>query len=335
MDWDAEQQRAAQRDEEEDRVCTVSDALDGYFASFRGKSKREAQKWADSRIRPEIGDYDVNDPKFTRQMREWFHKLADSAPRRGSKGKEMALNAQDPDAVRRRRATANRVRTILVAALNQAHYDGRARHPEHWRKVRPFKDVGEARIRYLTEAECIRLVNATEPDFRPLVRAALLTGCRYGELTGMRVHDYNAEARTLTVHLSKAGKVRHVPLTDEGLTLFDELTAGRPGSVPIFVKDGGNPWRRSDQTRRMREASERAELVPAVHFHLLRHAYGALLTRAGVPLKVVAQAMGHADTRMTERHYAHLQPDFVADTIRAHLPSFGAKKRGKVQRIRR
>jgi hypothetical protein len=30
--------------------------------------------------------------------------------------------------------------------------------------------------------------------------------------------------------------------------------------------------------------------------------------------------LGHADTRMTERHYAHLAPNYVADTIRANFP---------------
>ena len=33
--------------------------------------------------------------------------------------------------------------------------------------------------------------------------------------------------------------------------------------------------------------------------------------------------MNHADTRMTEKHYAHLAPSYVADTIRAHFPTLG------------
>ena len=38
---------------------------------------------------------------------------------------------------------------------------------------------------------------------------------------------------------------------------------------------------------------------------------------SGVPMGVIAAQLGHADTRMTERHYAHLSPSYVADTIRA------------------
>jgi hypothetical protein len=38
---------------------------------------------------------------------------------------------------------------------------------------------------------------------------------------------------------------------------------------------------------------------------------------------VIAANLGHADTRMTERHYAHLAPSYVADVIRATMPRLG------------
>jgi hypothetical protein len=46
-----------------------------------------------------------------------------------------------------------------------------------------------------------------------------------------------------------------------------------------------------------------------------------------VPMGVIAAQLGHSDTRMTEKHYAHLAPCYVADTIRAALPDFGGDKR--------
>jgi hypothetical protein len=45
----------------------------------------------------------------------------------------------------------------------------------------------------------------------------------------------------------------------------------------------------------------------------------------GVPLMVVAKNLGHADTRMVEKHYGHLAPGYVADAIRAGAPKFGIK----------
>jgi hypothetical protein len=40
----------------------------------------------------------------------------------------------------------------------------------------------------------------------------------------------------------------------------------------------------------------------------------------GVPMAVIARQLGHSDTRVTERHYAHLALNYVADTIRANFP---------------
>jgi len=42
----------------------------------------------------------------------------------------------------------------------------------------------------------------------------------------------------------------------------------------------------------------------------------------------VVDFRNHADTRMTEKHYAHLAPSYVADTIRAHFPNAWHRGRG-------
>jgi hypothetical protein len=50
----------------------------------------------------------------------------------------------------------------------------------------------------------------------------------------------------------------------------------------------------------------------------------------GVPLQVIAEALGHSDTRITSKHYAHLMPSYVADTIRSNLPSFSINHKDNV-----
>ena len=49
---------------------------------------------------------------------------------------------------------------------------------------------------------------------------------------------------------------------------------------------------------------------------------------------VVARNLGHADTRMVERHYGHLAPSFIADAIRKHAPKFGIKPTSNVRPLR-
>ena len=53
----------------------------------------------------------------------------------------------------------------------------------------------------------------------------------------------------------------------------------------------------------------------------------------GAPLMVVARNLGHADTRMVERHYGHLAPSYISDAIRAAAPKFGIKPERKVVSI--
>jgi hypothetical protein len=40
-------------------------------------------------------------------------------------------------------------------------------------------------------------------------------------------------------------------------------------------------------------------------------------------VRVLARQLEHSDTRMTEKHYAHLAPNYVAETIRAKFPELG------------
>jgi hypothetical protein len=40
-------------------------------------------------------------------------------------------------------------------------------------------------------------------------------------------------------------------------------------------------------------------------------------------MAVIAEALGHADERITRKHYAHLSPSYVADTVRAGVMGMG------------
>jgi hypothetical protein len=46
----------------------------------------------------------------------------------------------------------------------------------------------------------------------------------------------------------------------------------------------------------------------------------------GVPLMVVAKILGHADTRMVEKHYGQLAPSFIADAIKAGAPRYRVRE---------
>ena len=82
----------------------------------------------------------------------------------------------------------------------------------------------------------------------------------------------------------------------------------------------------------MRDTCEAAGVEPA-GFHILRHTYGSRLAMAGVPMAVIAEALGHADERITRRHYAHLCPSYVRDAVREGLGDYGIVQRQAGLRI--
>lgn len=304
---------------------TVRGAMNAYIEHKRalGQPTADLVSRTTAHILPTLGDVVISEMTPER-LRRWLATLASMpAMKRSRLGEPQAYKAEPEgdEAVRRRRASANRVLTMLKAALNHAFHEGRVASDVAWRKVKPFHGVETARVHYLSVAKAGRLINACDREFRALVIAALQTGARYSELTRLEVADFNADAGTVAIRRSKSGRARHIVLTDEGAEFFRRHCAGRRGSELMFTRADGEAWGPSQQARPMAEACARAKID--LTFHGLRHTWASLAVMAGMPLMVVAKNLGHADTRMVEKHYGHLSPGYVAETIRAHAPRFG------------
>jgi integrase len=314
---------------------TVADAMAAYFEFLEvdRKTARDARVRSEALLLPELGDIEVA-ALTTERLRKWHVGLTKVAARvrtRAGAKQQHAEQDDGDDGVRRRKATANRMLTTLKSALNLAWREGRTPSDAAWRRVKPFKAVNVARVRFLTVAEAKRLINGCgDDDFRRLVQAALATGCRYGELCRLRVEDFSADGGTIAIRQSKTGKTRHVVLTAEGAAMFREWCAGRPGGALLLTHDDGQPWAKSHQDLRMRAACERAGIEPPISFHATRHTWASLAVMAGMPLMVVAKNLGHSSTRMVEQHYGHLAPSYVADEIRRSAPKFGFKASKKI-----
>jgi integrase len=318
---------------------TVADVVNDYVAFLEAhkKSAIDVRRRMDAHVLPVLGDIECS-ALTAERIHKWHLALARQPAMlrtaRGAKRQYRKVVEDDGDNARARKVSANRVLAMLRAALNRAWRAGKISSDLAWRRVQPFKSVEMARQRFLTVAEAQRLINACDPDFRALVRAALETGCRYGELTRLTVADLNLQVGTLAIRQSKSGRPRHVVLTDEGRDFFVRLCAGRAGHEVMLRRDDGSPWKSTQQSRRMREACERAHISPAISFHGLRHSWASLSVMAGMPLMVVARNLGHVDLRMVQEHYGHLASDYVADAIRTNAPRFGMVEPTNVRTIR-
>jgi integrase len=309
--------------------ATVASVMEDYLQHLEddGKNTLDAIARTNAFILPKLGHIQIavltadDVSKFRTELAKM------PARKRTAKGEAQRHHdvPTDDEAVRRRRNSANRVLSVLKAALSRAYNAGQVPSDAPWRTVKPFRGASAARIRYLTVDEARRLVNACEPDFRNIVQAALMSGLRYGELCRLEVADFNPDVGTLTVRKSKSAKARHVALNSEGQRFFASLCAGRSGNELMLVKKNGGAWGTAHQLRPMNEAVARAGIKPTITFHGLRHTWALLSIMAGMPLMVVAKNLGHRDTRMVELHYGHLAPGFVADEVRAKAPRYGIK----------
>jgi site-specific recombinase XerD len=324
-DWFREVERCAGRALE---AITVRQAMSAYVEDYRtrgGKALAELQSTINAHILPELGDRRVATLTYA-QIKAWHQRLAQSPALLRTKASAQARNVRsidpgDTEGRRARRSTANRILTVLKAALNLAYRDGRAPSDDAWRRVKPFAKADAPRIRYLTDAEVTRLVNAGSADLRRLITAAVLTGCRYAELARLWAADLDLKAGVLHIRTSKSGKSRSAVLTDEGRRFFAGLARGKPHDALLLSREG-RAWGKSHQHRLLREACEIAQITPAVSFHILRHTFASRLVMRGVPMAVVAAALGNTET-ICARHYAHLSPGYIADTIRQATGELG------------
>lgn len=327
------------RGENDNKPYTVFLASEDYLADFKTSGKKSyyaTKTQINAHILPEFRDELISSLTFNK-LNAWKNKLATTEKRaRTGLGEEQQFvaNNNDPDYQRKRRASANRIITTFKALLNHAFKTDRIKSNEAWQKLKPFKNVSEPKIRFLDEKDSIRLLNACESDFRLLVRGALLTGARYGELTTLKVSDY-IDNQTIYIHQSKSGKPRHIPLNEEGIKFFDRITTGKKSHEFIFTRANGSQWKKNYQVRPLIAACKIAEIKPAITFHDLRHTYASALAMRGVPLQVIATVLGHSDTRITHKHYAHLMPSYVADVIRQHLPNFGKTEKTNIKPLKR
>jgi integrase len=163
---------------------------------------------------------------------------------------------------------------------------------------------------------------------------AILTGARRGELVALRWCDIDFDGRLITVRrvmCEASGKfwIRHYPKDKDPrtFTISDELVEElrrlqlrqkeerlsfgkhyRTDLDLVFTRmgEGGAPWKPSDLGAEMRKLHRAAGLPASVTpIHGLRHANATLAIEEGVPVKVVAERLGHSTPRITQELYVH------------------------------
>ncbi len=151
------------------------------------------------------------------------------------------------------RATANRYLALVCAVLK------RAAGPWQWIEKAPTLSLypeAKRRVRWLNKEDATRLLRALPTHQKQLMRFALATGLRQGNVLGLKWPNVDMERRTAWVHAdeAKGGEAIRVPLNDDAMAVLREEHGKHPLCVFTFK---GRPLRQAN-TRAWRHALERA-----------------------------------------------------------------------------
>lgn len=298
---------------------TVQGAFDDYAATRQTPlGVRELATWRRF-IEPVLGTRAVGE-LTPQELNQWLQSQLSA---HGERAPRKAPPADEREAQRRRQYTANRRWGLLRAILNHAFRIDAVQSDAAWRKVRPFRNADRPRTVVATVEQARAILEHLTGPMRGFAAGALFTGMRLGELMALRVQDVDLKAARIHIQHAKSGHERYIPLTVEAVAFFAQQVEGKPRDALVLTPLHADPAvHRVYVSRAMREASEALGIVPAVHFHDLRRTWGSLMLNSGAPLEIIQQVLGHADTRMTRRTYAHLLQGTVAQQVQAHLPNF-------------
>lgn len=250
----------------------------------------------------------------------WFVEF--TSPR-GPRGRKKFERKEEAEAYLKRiqtpvqPATVNRELALLKHMFSKAIEWGKCKESPA-KKVKKMK--GEVkRVRYLMPDEVQRLLSNSVDYLKPIVTVAVHTGMRKGEILGLQWEQVNLEQGIITLHDTKNGERRDIPMDETVKTIFKSID--RKGDH-VFCNDEGESFVR---LQRSFEVALRKSGIEDFKFHDLRHTFASNLVMAGEDLNTVRSLLGHKDLTMTLR-YAHLSPNHktravnVLDRIMAQNP---------------
>ena len=170
--------------------------------------------------------------------------------------------------------------------------------------------VSNAKTEDLTPEQLKRLIDAIDKDeniqAQNLMRMALYTGMRRGELFKLKWRDIDSPHGFICIRDPKGGVDQTIPLNDAAReVLRNHIKTDSP-----FVFPGRNGQERKAISKQVNRIKRRAGLPEDFRpLHGLRHVFASMLASSGkVDMYTLQKLLTHKDPRMTQR-YAHLRDE--------------------------
>ena len=163
------------------------------------------------------------------------------------------------------------------------------------------------RVRWLTDAERDTLLANASPTLRLYIEFARALAGRRSNLMGLRRQDVDLDNGLVTFPMTKNGESHTVPLTEALRVTLVEMGVERMAGEDLVLPQMA-PQSLSRAFRKL------ACGIRNVRFHDLRHDVASRLAMAGANQKLIMEALGHKDPRMSMR-YTHLSKDAVRSAL--------------------
>ena len=207
----------------------------------------------------------------------------------------------------------------LKAAILDAVDDGMIERDPTRKAIIKGKIPRVKKIKYLNQFELHTLLSSLklppQINWDWLILLIAKTGMRFSEALALTPKDFDFARQSLSVertwdYKGKGGfmptknksSVRKIQLDWQTIIQFSELIKGLPEDEPIFIR--GRVFNSTVNSILARHC--KAQNIPVISIHGLRHTHASLLLFAGVSIASVARRLGHASMTTTQKTYLHI-----------------------------
>lgn len=245
--------------------------------------------------------------------------------------------------------TLTNLRNMMHLAFNQAIREGLIAQNIVEDVRLPKMEKQEMRV--LTRKEQERLIMAAKLSPEPSafgVIFALFTGVRLGELCALKWENIDMDKRTVSIVATRSRlqnfddsiaastsvETRPSPKTESSRrtiplmeSLYKDLVQYKNEQLLIlrqypsynkegyvFCQENGHPYEPRTYMDEFKRCVKRAD-IPRANFHCLRHTFATRALEQGMDVVVVAKLMGHADSSVTLKKYAHALPEHQQESM--------------------
>lgn len=260
--------------------------------------------------------------KATTAQLLWWKKelghclLADLSPSLIANKRDELLEGITPKGTKRSPSTVVRYLAALSHALTIANKEWGWLEDSPVRRVtKPREPRG--RVRFLSDDERSALLStcqeSSNPFLYPVVLLALSTGMRQGEIMNLRWENVDLFKGRITLHQTKNGERRTVPLRGLALQLIQGIATHKRLHIGLLFPSKEDQNKPIDLRFPWEQALKKAGITN-FRFHDCRHSCASYLLMNGATLAEISEVLGHKTLAMVKR-YSHLSEMHSAGVI--------------------